>query len=86
MLKLKVSKFSLHTNNFPSNSFTSINKDAILVSTDKTSLRVITIFQKIFQTTLPKSYKLPKIHVVKNNYYNHIKKNNHNNTWIYIKI
>ena len=40
----------------------------------KTSLRVITIFQKIFQTTLPKSYKLPKIHVVKNNYYNHIKK------------
>ena len=40
----------------------------------KTSLRVITIFQKIFQTTLPKSYKLPKIHVDKNNYYNHIKK------------
>ena len=40
----------------------------------KVSLRVITIFQKIFQTTLPKSYKLPKIHVVKNNYYNHIKK------------
>ena len=73
MLKLKVSKFSLHTNNFPSNSFTSINKDAVFVV-------------KIFQTTLPKSYKLPKIHVVKNNYYNHIKKNNHNNTWIYIKI
>lgn len=40
----------------------------------KTSLRVIAIFQKIFQTTLPKSYKLPKLHVVKNNYYNHIKK------------
>ena len=39
----------------------------------KTSLRVIAIFQKIFQTTLPKSYKLPKLHVVKNNYYNHIK-------------